>query len=145
MNQADALQRVADALGGLDVRGLLTVGPAMDAGALRLPLNVVAESFVPHAQVIRHAALVVTHAGHGTTMTAVTAGIPLLCMPMGRDQFNVSARVTANGLWAVSCRRMRLCRCFEAPSQTSSRIQRWPNDAGNLLTGSISRMGSPRL
>lgn len=101
MGQADALQRVADALGELDVRGLLTVGPAMDAGALRLPRNVVAESFVPHAQVIRHASLVVTHAGHGTTMTAVAAGVPLLCMPMGRDQFNVSARVTANGLGRV--------------------------------------------
>ena len=101
MGQADALQRVADALGELDVRGLLTVGSAMDPGALRLPRNVVVESFVPHAQVIRHASLVVTHAGHGTTMTAVAAGVPLLCMPMGRDQFNVSARVTANGLGRV--------------------------------------------
>ena len=31
-------------------------------------------------------------------MAAVTAGIPMLCMPMGNDQLDVSARVVANQL-----------------------------------------------
>lgn len=101
MDQAAAFQRVADALGELDARGLLTVGPAIDPATLTLPANVVAESFVPHAVVLPHANLLITHAGHGTTMAGVTAGIPLLCMPMGRDQFEVSARVQANALGRV--------------------------------------------
>jgi len=98
MNQLDALQRVATALGELDVRGLLTIGPAMDASRLDLPGNVRAETFVPHSQVLPQTRLVITHCGHGTTMAAVTAGIPILCMPMGRDQYDVRDRVIANGL-----------------------------------------------
>jgi len=98
MDQLDALQRVATALGQIEVRGLLTVGPAMDASQLHLPENVRAETFVPHSQVLPQTRLVVTHCGHGTTMAAVTAGVPMLCMPMGRDQFDVRDRVIANGL-----------------------------------------------
>jgi UDP:flavonoid glycosyltransferase YjiC (YdhE family) len=41
---------------------------------------------------------VVTHAGHGTVLAAVTAGVPLVCVPMGRDQPAVAARVTHHGL-----------------------------------------------
>lgn len=40
----------------------------------------------------------VTHAGHGTVMAAVSAGIPLVFVPMGRDQPAVAARVTGHGL-----------------------------------------------
>lgn len=97
-DQLGALQRVVDALGSVDVRGLVTVGPAIDGRQLTLPNNVRTESFVPHAQVIPEAKLVITHCGHGTTMAAVTAGIPMLCMPMGNDQFDVSARVIASKL-----------------------------------------------
>ena len=41
------------------------------------------------------AAAVVTHAGHGTIMRALAHGIPLLCLPMGRDQDDNAARVFA--------------------------------------------------
>jgi UDP:flavonoid glycosyltransferase YjiC (YdhE family) len=95
------LQRVADALAELPVRGLLTRGPAIPAEALRLPGNVVAEAFVPHAAVLPRASLVVTHAGHGTVMAAVTAGVPLVCTPMGRDQHDVARLVEHRGLGAV--------------------------------------------
>jgi len=30
--------------------------------------------------------LVITHAGHGTLMRALSHGLPLVCLPMGRDQ-----------------------------------------------------------
>ncbi|MEJ1937912.1 nucleotide disphospho-sugar-binding domain-containing protein, partial [Nostoc sp. NIES-2111] len=43
------------------------------------------------------AACVVTHAGHGTVMRALSHGLPLLCMPMGRDQNDNAARVVARG------------------------------------------------
>ena len=41
--------------------------------------------------------LVVTHAGHGTTIKALSRGVPLVCLPMGRDQNDVAARVVAAG------------------------------------------------
>ena len=45
--------------------------------------------------------LVVTHAGHGTVLSSLSAGVPLVCMPMGRDQHDVSARVAAVGAGLV--------------------------------------------
>jgi UDP:flavonoid glycosyltransferase YjiC (YdhE family) len=51
----------------------------------------------PHAEVLREAAAVVTHCGHGTTIKALAAGVPLVCLPMGRDQLDVAARVVHRG------------------------------------------------
>ena len=42
---------------------------------------------------MREADAVVTHAGHGTVLKALAAGVPLVCMPLGRDQKDNAARV----------------------------------------------------
>jgi MGT family glycosyltransferase len=97
MDQLGLLQRIIDALAGLPVRGLVTIGP-VDGGRLRLPGNVAVERFVPHDQVLPDVSLVVTHAGHGTVMASIAAGVPLVCIPMGRDQPAVTDRVTHHGL-----------------------------------------------
>lgn len=96
--QAELLQRVIDALGGMRVRALVTTGPAIDPATLRGPLNVVVRRSAPHAQVFREASAVVTHAGHGTVIRALAAGVPLLCLPMGRDQPDIAARVVHHGV-----------------------------------------------
>lgn len=96
-DQRAVLRRIVAALGTLDVRGLVTLGPAMAGERLELPPNVVAVASAPHARVFPHAAAVVTHAGHGTVMRALAAGLPLLCLPMGRDQDDNAARVLARG------------------------------------------------
>jgi UDP:flavonoid glycosyltransferase YjiC (YdhE family) len=57
--------------------------------------------FVPHDRVMPIADLVITHAGHGTVMAAAGAGVPMLCLPMGRDQPDVAGRVKALGLGRV--------------------------------------------
>ena len=44
-------------------------------------------------------ALVICHAGHGTTMAALTRGVPLVCVPgHGRDQEPIATRVSELGL-----------------------------------------------
>lgn len=95
--QRDLLQRIITALGTLPVRGLVTLGPAMAGETFHVPPNVAAVASAPHAQVFPHAAAVITHAGHGTVMRALASGVPLLCMPMGRDQDDNAARVFARG------------------------------------------------
>jgi MGT family glycosyltransferase len=95
-NQGAAVQRVLDALAELPVRGLLTLGPALDE-AFRVPANVAAVRAAPHARVMQEAAAAVSHCGHGTVMKALAAGVPLLCLPMGRDQHDNAARVVARG------------------------------------------------
>ncbi|HZD70598.1 MAG TPA: nucleotide disphospho-sugar-binding domain-containing protein, partial [Actinomycetes bacterium] len=85
-DQLDCLRRVVDALGRLPVRGLVTTGPALDPEALDPPGNVTVVAAAPHRRVLEHAALLVTHGGHGTMMKALAAGVPMLVLHHGRDQ-----------------------------------------------------------
>jgi len=96
-DQRGPLRRIIAALGTLPVRGLVTLGPAMAGERFDVPENVVVVASAPHARVFPRAAAVVTHAGHGTVMRALAHGLPLLCLPMGRDQDDNAARVVARG------------------------------------------------
>jgi MGT family glycosyltransferase len=97
MDHADVLQRAATALGGLPVRGVLTTGPAVPVETIDAPANVTVVERAPHSQVLKHAAAVVTHAGHGTVIKSLAAGVPVVAMPLGRDQLDNAARVAHHG------------------------------------------------
>jgi MGT family glycosyltransferase len=97
-NQTDALRRVIDAVGSLDVRAVVTTGPSIDPSSLTAPSNVHVCRSAPHGALMQEAAAVVTHAGHGTVIRALAAGVPLVCMPMGRDQNENAARVVYHGV-----------------------------------------------
>jgi MGT family glycosyltransferase len=97
-NQVDALRRVMAALGALPVRAVVTTGPGLEAESFPAASNVHVCASAPHSEILREAAVTITHAGHGTVMRALAAGVPLVCMPMGRDQNDNAARVVARGV-----------------------------------------------
>lgn len=97
MDHADVLQRAATALGGLLVRAVLTTGPAVPVEAIDAPANVSVVERAPHSEVLKHASAIVTHAGHGTVIKALAAGVPVVAMPLGRDQLDNAARVAHHG------------------------------------------------
>jgi MGT family glycosyltransferase len=97
MDHADVLQRVTSALGRLRVRGIVTTGPAVPVDAIEAPANVTVVERAPHSEVLRHASAVVTHAGHGTVIKALAAGVPVVALPLGRDQLDNAARVVHHG------------------------------------------------
>ncbi len=97
MAQEKVLARVIEGLGRLDARVLVTTGPTIDPASLRAPNNTAVVRSAPHAQLFPEAAVVVTHAGMGTVTRALAAGVPLVCVPMGRDQLDVAARVVHAG------------------------------------------------
>ena len=94
-DQVTCLQRVVDALGTLPVRGLVTTGPALDPASITAPANVLVVPTAPHAEVLRSAAAVVTHGGHGTVIRSLAADVPVVVMHHGRDQADNGARLTA--------------------------------------------------
>ena len=97
MRQEGLLQRAANALGQLQVRGLVTTGPAVDPEVIAAPPNVTVTRWVRHADVLPHCSAVITHGGHGTVMKALIAGVPLVVVPLGRDQPDNAARVVYAG------------------------------------------------
>jgi UDP:flavonoid glycosyltransferase YjiC (YdhE family) len=99
-DQLSLMQRICDALATLDVEVVVTTGPAVTPEALTVAANTTVVPFVPHDVVLPSAGLLVTHAGHGTVMAGATYGVPLLCLPMGRDQPMIAARVVELGIGA---------------------------------------------
>jgi MGT family glycosyltransferase len=97
MRQEGLLQRAADALGQLPVRGLVTTGPAVDPAVVSAPDNVTVTRWVRHADVLPHCSAVICHGGHGTVLKALIAGVPLVLVPLGRDQPDNAARLVHTG------------------------------------------------
>ena len=96
-DQVAVLRRVVDALSSMPVRALVTCGLAVSPEEVPGRDNVVVVRSAPHAVVLREAAVLVTHCGHGTAMKGLAAGVPLVCMPMGRDQNDTAVRVVLRG------------------------------------------------
>ncbi|MEV6830536.1 glycosyltransferase [Amycolatopsis sp. NPDC051102] len=85
------------ALSKLDVDVLVALGPGDPALLGELPGRVRVAGFVPQAEVLKHAGLVVHHGGTGTTLAALAAGLPQLILPQGADQFANADTLSALG------------------------------------------------
>ena len=92
-NQKQVITNCIEALGKLDVRGLVTLGLAMENEIFIAPENVKVIAGASHADIFPHVDCVITHAGHGTVMRALANGVPMVCLPMGRDQDDNAAKV----------------------------------------------------
>jgi MGT family glycosyltransferase len=96
-DQGPLLRRVVEALSERPVRGVVTVGQMLDPAEVPARENVEVVVAAPHRPLLEQAALAITHCGHGTTLKALAAGVPLVCLPMGRDQNDTAARVVHQG------------------------------------------------
>jgi hypothetical protein len=95
--QAETLPGLVAALESLPIRILLTLGGALAPDAVVVPGNVTVRGFVPHEAVLPHMAAVVTHGGMSTIATALAAGVPMVCVPQGREQPLNAVRVQEIG------------------------------------------------
>jgi MGT family glycosyltransferase len=96
-DKTSRIQRALEALAGSRYRVLVTTG-LMDVTGLSVPDNAVLATYVPHDEILPRAALMITHAGHGTVMASLAHGVPLVCLPnRAADQPALAARVEALG------------------------------------------------
>jgi hypothetical protein len=95
-----AMQATLDALATLPVTAFATIATSLDVNSLRIPANVKALGYVPHAALLPRVRLLVGHGGHGTTMAALAHGVPVLVMAMSShaDQPLVGQAVQAAGV-----------------------------------------------
>jgi UDP:flavonoid glycosyltransferase YjiC (YdhE family) len=90
------VQNIVDATASLSVRTLVTLGQ-LAPEAIRPAANTALVASASHDAVLREAAVVITHGGHGTVMRALRHGRPMLILPHGRDQNENAVRITERG------------------------------------------------
>jgi MGT family glycosyltransferase len=95
--QVGVLRRIVAALSTLPVRGIVTTGPGTDPAEVPGADRVAVVRSAPHAVLLRSASATVTHAGHGTLLKTLAAGVPAVCLPMGRDQRDNVVRAERHG------------------------------------------------
>ena len=94
--------RAVERLTSVDADVLLTIGMTLDRTAIgEAPPNVRVERWVPQAEALQGADLVVCHGGSGTVFGALAAGVPLVIYPLFADQFENARRVEATGAGLV--------------------------------------------
>jgi len=99
---AAVLSAATEGLADLGVRILVTVGRDGDPAALGpQPSHVTVERYVPQTDVLSHCAAVVSHAGSGTFLAALSHGLPQLCLPQAADQFRNSKGAVSSGVGLV--------------------------------------------
>jgi UDP:flavonoid glycosyltransferase YjiC (YdhE family) len=86
-----------EALRDEPVRVVITLADAHGVAELPPAANVRLERFVPHGPVLERAAAVVSPGGMGIVHKALAAGVPMVAVPFGRDQPEVSRRVVEAG------------------------------------------------
>ena len=102
MHQEDLLERALAALAPMPARVLVLTGDDFDPAELRARPDIRVEHYVPHESVFPHAQLVITHGGMGTLLECFRAGVPSICIPLGRDQHeNTRAASALNATLAV--------------------------------------------
>ncbi|MFC9436083.1 glycosyltransferase [Nocardia sp. NPDC057030] len=97
-NQPGMFEPVLRALAELEVDAIVTVGRTNDPGGFGpLPASIHLEQWLPLAAVLARCDAVICHGGAGTTLAALSLGLPLLLLPRGADQFPTAAACRAVG------------------------------------------------
>lgn len=95
----ELLRTVLDGLAGEPVQVLLTTGDALAGFDVSAWPNVSARTFVPHRLLLPHCAAVVCHGGAGSTIAALSHGLPLLVIPRGgASQFRAAVQGARAGV-----------------------------------------------
>ena len=73
---------------------VLSVGSNVSAGDLgSIPSNAIVVARAPQIELLKRAALCITHAGLNTTLESLTFGVPMVAIPITFDQPGVAARI----------------------------------------------------
>lgn len=102
-NGSEAIFRmIAEACDGLHAQLVISLGGGLDPAALgELAGDPLVVRFAPQLDLLKRAALVITHAGLNTVLEALSEGVPMVAVPLGNDQPGVAARLKARGACMV--------------------------------------------
>ena len=97
---------IAAACAPLPAQLLISLGGGIDPARLgKLEGEPIVVRYAPQLEILKRAALVITHAGLNTVLESLSEGLPMVAVPLGNDQPGVAARVKARGACVVVSRR----------------------------------------
>jgi len=82
----------------LDAQLVISLGSKDQTTLTDYPGSPLVVRYAPQVELIKRAALVITHAGLNTTLEALSHGVPLVAVPITNDQPGVAARVVYAGV-----------------------------------------------
>lgn len=102
-NGSEAIFRtMAEACAGLNAQLVISLGGGLEPERLgTLAGDPIVVRYAPQLEIVKRAALVITHAGLNTVLESLAEGVPLVALPLGNDQPGVAARVKARGAGVV--------------------------------------------
>jgi len=78
---------------------VLSVGTKVDPRDLGpIPSNTIVVPVAPQIQLLKRAALCITHAGLNTALEALAQGVPMVAIPIGYEQPGIAARIAYHGV-----------------------------------------------
>jgi zeaxanthin glucosyltransferase len=91
----DIFRSITQAAFGLkELQFILAVGGQLDPKQLgAVPANVVVVSHAPQIEILRRSSMCITHAGLNTALESLSAGVPMVALPITNDQPGVAARI----------------------------------------------------
>jgi zeaxanthin glucosyltransferase len=82
-----------------DVQVVLSVGKNINPENLgRIPSNTIAVRSAPQIELLKRAALCITHAGLNTVLESLARGVPIVAIPIGYDQPGSAGRIAHHGV-----------------------------------------------
>jgi len=82
-----------------DVQVVLSVGKNISPENLgRIPSNTIVVRSAPQIELLKRAALCITHAGLNTVLESLAHGVPMVAIPIGYDQPGTAARIAHHGV-----------------------------------------------
>lgn len=102
IERRDLFRAIAEALWELNMQVVIFHGGSLTQEEERsLPGNPIVQASVPQEQILKRAALCVTHGGLNTVLDALGSAVPLVVMPIAFEQSAIAARVHYQGAGLV--------------------------------------------
>ena len=96
--RADFYRLCFEAFANSEYRVVMAIGDKTDPQLLgEIPANFIVRPSVPQLEILRRAALFITHGGMNSVNEGLAADVPLLLIPQGADQFLIARRVQQVG------------------------------------------------
>lgn len=92
---------IAAACAGLDAQLVISLGNRDQTIPADFPGDPIVVAFAPQLELLKRAALVITHAGLNTALESLAQGVPMVAIPITNDQPGVAARIAYCGVGEV--------------------------------------------